>query len=175
MTYWKARKKADYLGIDLANLSGYAMYLHEKFGFTTLKLSKDKIKEELKQAWKNLRSVQKEDRAHRKQFLEELAEERAKQQNIAVSSAIKQINNAEESKQSHKKFNNHLRPKVNGAIDHVMIPIGDDPNGVFGKKWKKITEEEEVEKLLLEQNQNKLRELKYLPLRYHQEHHLVRI
>ena len=145
VTYWKDRKKSLNLGIFLATLSGYAMHLYETFEYTTLHLSEEQTKLELKKAWKELREVQKEDRSHQKQFLLELAQARAKQQNISAESVIKQINYAEESRESHSKFNYHLKSTNKGAISHVMIPIGDDPKGVLEKKWRKVTDEGKVE------------------------------
>ena len=120
----------------------------------------EEIKQELKNAWKNLREIQKEDRANREVFLEELATEQAAQHNIRLESAIKQIQNAEASCDSHKKLNQGIRKSSKGAIDHVLIPDGDDPNGPFGEKWKQITNIKEVEKILLERNENKLKESK---------------
>ena len=58
-------------------------------------MKEEEIKQYLKQAWTDLRTIQKEDRANCNVFLEELAIERAQQQNIQVESAIKQIQHAE--------------------------------------------------------------------------------
>ena len=158
ITYWKARKRGLKCNRDVEHLKGYAKHLHNKFGYTNKRLSKGEIRMELRDAWKNLRAIQKEDRANRQQFLEELAVERAFQQNIQIASAIKQIQNSEETKQSHEKLGRQIKPTERGAIKYILIPDGDNPDGPFGKSWKKITDSEEVEKLLLQRNENKLQE-----------------
>ena len=80
-----------------------------------------------------------------------------------TANLIKQIKNTEESRETHGKLNFHLKDTKKGSIDHVLIPIGEDPKGVFGKKWKKISDEDEVEGIILERNEKKLRESKISP------------
>ena len=163
ITYWKSRKKLHNQGISLDHLQGYSKHLHNKFGYSAMELDISTIKGELKEAWRNLRIIQKEDRANRKEYLEELAQERAKQQNITAESAIKQIQNAEESQEVHTKLNFHMKQSSKGAIDHLLIPDGEDKHGPFGKRWKKVTNTEEVEKLLLHRNEKKLKESRTSP------------
>ena len=150
ITYWKARKKVFSRKDGPILLSGYALHLHETFGKEKNHLDKEEVVKELKEAWKHLRSIQKEDRAHRQAFLEELALERSKQQKIKVESAIRQIMNAEESAESHEKLNYYLRKTSKGAIDYLLIPVGTNKYGPFGKKWEKISDSKQVEQLLLQ-------------------------
>ena len=134
VTYWKTRKRMQTAGTTIDGISGYGEHLHNKFGYSTKTLTNEEVKTELKAAWKNLREIQKEDKVNRQRFMEELAEQRAKEQHISISSAIKQIQNAEKSRDSHSKFNYYLKEIRKGAIDHLLIPIGEDPDGVFGKQ-----------------------------------------
>ena len=99
--YWKATKRSLYNGQTVSNLSGYVKYLHDQFGYDNTEMKKEFIQQQLKGAWKDLRAIQKEDRMNRQDFLEELANERASQQNIKVESAIKQIRNAEATRDTH--------------------------------------------------------------------------
>ena len=163
ITYWKARKRASTRNGEDDNLQGYALHLHRKFGVGTNNHGYEEIKNELKEAWKHLCEIQQDDRVNREVFLEALAVERAKQQNTSVESAIKQMKNAEASLNSHKKFNHTLKRTSKGAIDFIMIPDGKDPNGPFGKKWKKVMDTEEVENLILQQNETKLMESSISP------------
>lgn len=57
-----------------------------------------------------LRRVQKEDNKSRQDFLEQLAETRVKETGEEKTSIIRQILNAEKSKQMHQKLNYYLWP-----------------------------------------------------------------
>ena len=162
VTYWKIRKQSKKNGSSEYK-KGYAAYLQQIFKYNNEEMTEDEIRIQLKEAWKNLREVQKEDRKHRDAFLEELAKKRAEEQNIRVESAIKQIRNAEAASEVHEKFNYYLKDTRRGAIDHLLIPVGTDPQGAFGKKWRKVTDETEVEEILLQRNEAKLRESKISP------------
>ena len=137
ITYLKARKRALQNGHTLSDLSGYAKYLHDQFGYDNMEMTKESVQKQLKEAWKDLRAIQKEDRMNRQDFLEELAIERASQQNIKVESAIKQIQNAEATSDTHSKLNYYLKHIQKGAISHLLIPDGEDKEGPYGKRWKK--------------------------------------
>ena len=52
-----------------------------------------------------------------------------------MESAIKQIQNAEEARDTHRKMNFYIKKNSKGAIDHLLVPDGTDENGPFGKKW----------------------------------------
>ena len=66
VTYWKARKMLHFLGVKVRDVFGYTKQLHNKYMISDVELSGEEIKMQLKQVWKNLRGVQREDRANRK-------------------------------------------------------------------------------------------------------------
>ena len=115
-------------------MTGYALHLHQTFGYDSSEMTYDDIKRELREAWKHLKCIQQEDRANRNSFLDELATERAAQQNITVESAIKQIKNTEVCQETHNRLNYHLKDNSKGTIEYLLVPDGDDPTGPFGKK-----------------------------------------
>ena len=70
ITFWTAMKKALQLLVSLPSISGYASYLQSKLNITIQQCTIEFARQELKQSWKQLRMVQKEDQAHRRQYLE---------------------------------------------------------------------------------------------------------
>ena len=77
VTYWKSRKMLHSLGVKVQDIFGYTKQLHDKYMISDAELTGEEIKKHLKQAWRNLRSVQREDRAHRNRHLEDLAKHKA--------------------------------------------------------------------------------------------------
>lgn len=63
----------------------------------------------------------------------------------------------------HWRLNYYLKSSSDGAVKFVLVPDGLDPKGAFGKKWRKIQDKDELEKVLLQQNANKLSASKSSP------------
>ena len=158
ITYWKGRKKAIIFGLRTDEFQGYIQYLHQKFGITDKPMTVEDIKDELKDAWKLLKKIQREDRTYRDAFLEELADLRAKEQSISAASAIKQIRNIEKTIDMHKHINYAVEKESRGAVDAVLVHTGSDPEGEFGKSWTRIGDKHELEQTLLHRNEAKFRE-----------------
>ena len=72
ITYWKARKQLLREGQKVQKLQEYYQYLHKKFEYPTTDLSKEDVKKELKESWKNLWIIQKEFRSNRQTFVSEI-------------------------------------------------------------------------------------------------------
>ena len=66
-------KKSVQLSVPIQQISGYASYLQEKLKIRLKDPNLDWVKQQLKKSWKDLRKIQKEDCAYRKQYLKDLA------------------------------------------------------------------------------------------------------
>ena len=69
ITYWKSRKTFKIMDIKVTEMVGYTLQLHKQYSIPDTELSIEEIKNNLKNSWKNLRRIQREDRAHRTQYL----------------------------------------------------------------------------------------------------------
>ena len=163
ITYWKARKSFKLMDIRVTELVGYPKQLHQEYSMPDTELSIEEIKSHLKKAWKHLRSVQKEDRAHRIQHLHDLAKVRAENGDGNEESIIKQLINAEQTKESHCRISYHIKGFQQLSVDYVLIPVGEDANGPFGKKWNRVQDKRELESILLKRNKSKLLESNISP------------
>ena len=60
------------MGVTVKHLFGYTLCLHQKYEIETIELSNAQIRKNLKEAWKALRKIQKQDRKHSDQYLQDL-------------------------------------------------------------------------------------------------------
>ena len=79
-------------------------------------------KEQLKEAYKQLRKVQKQSGELRNSHLQELSEKRAGQWSLKTKDAAKIIREAEKSRKMHKAHKWHLKLINKGAINHLFVP-----------------------------------------------------
>ena len=71
---------------------------------------------------------------------------------------MKQLLNAEETRESHRRISYHLKGSQKSSVDYILIPVGEDPRGPFGKKWQRVQNKSDLETRLLQRNQEKLQE-----------------
>ena len=173
ITFWKAMKKAIQMSVSLTSISGYASYLQSKLKITIPHYTIEIAKRELKQSWKRLREIQKEDRAHRRQYLEDLAEKKEKESGIAAASVLRQLLNNEENRDKHRKINYYMQSTRGKGLSSVLIPIGSDPKDKFGKKWEEVTKREEIEDILLNRNKHKFQESKHSEVLMERKHEKI--
>ena len=79
-------------------------------------------KEQLKEAYKNLKKVQKQSQELRDTHLDSLAEKRAEQWKLKKKDAALIIKESEKAKKMRKRQKWYLKGHQNGAINHVYIP-----------------------------------------------------
>ena len=122
ITYWKGRKDGilfhqplhpylDRLRIDLQIQDNDSSNLRY-------------VQQQLEAAWKYKRSLHDDTASIRHEFLKELAEYQAAMKNIKMESVLKQLRNAEESRNGHKNIDWYLKPHERGSVSSVLIPDG---------------------------------------------------
>ena len=79
-------------------------------------------KQQLSDAYKNLRKTQKRAKEIRKEFLQELGRKQAQQWNVTASQATQIIETAEASKEMHRRHRYYVKPRGDANIKHVYVP-----------------------------------------------------
>ena len=161
ITYWKGRKESALFDIPLRP---YLYKLKE-----TLKIqdtgsqNPQYIKKHLAQAWKDKKTLHSHTAELRKEFLDELAAYHAEKKRIKQSSMVKQLKNAEGSRNEHRKINWYFKPEKRGSINTILVPKGHtqniDPEWDFEKfkEWDEITDAEEIFRVVLAYNEKHLK------------------
>ena len=78
-------------------------------------------KQQLSDAYKNLRKTQKRAKEIRKEFLQELGRKRAQQWNVTASQATQIIETAEASNKMHRRHRYYVKPRGDANIKHVYV------------------------------------------------------
>ena len=90
--------------------------VHNREKISKLEERRDKFK-------RHLKTIQKNAALHRENDLDRLAKKRAAEWNIKASQAIVVIKAAEESNKLHTKQRAFLKPKREGGIRKIMVPM----------------------------------------------------
>ena len=99
----------------------------------------------------------------RRQMLIDMAQEMAETKKCAVTSAIRQIQNAEQSKNTHSRHRFIMKGAHPGHLKHMIIPI---PSLTAETTWIQIGGKEELHEALIAQNEQHLTASNISPFAY---------
>lgn len=125
------------------------------------------IRKSKHKARRELTMYQKKAEFLRDAHLQSLADDASQRLDIPLQTALKCIRQSEQQTLLFQKLQNMYKQTQNGAISRLLCPDSTDPNYKIPKKcntWTEIHEEDEICKILLEQNKENLLGANLTPL-----------
>lgn len=120
--YWKGRKESSVFNIPLCP---YLLKLQKLLKIQdTGSHNLQYIKKNLAQAWKDKKALLAHTAELRKELFDKLAAYHAEKKNTKQASIIKQLKNAEKSRNKHRKINWYFKPQQRGSINTIFVPKG---------------------------------------------------
>jgi hypothetical protein len=110
---------------------------------------------DIKQAYQDLRSTQKEATMIREEFLKKLAAKRAGEWNLSTNAALNTIIRAEASRRTFARHSKVMKGGTKGSINELVVAAPRYAESVAGTEkagWCNITDEETIFALLLRRN-----------------------
>jgi hypothetical protein len=134
-------------------------YLQQRQGCNLPEKTKSQLVENIKELYRELRSIQKNAKKIREKFLMEIAEKRALEWRLTLNSALKVIIQSEASKRTYARHGRVMKNEEKGSISSLMVPVPQYRNDVketeaFG--WTEIEDDDIIHALLLQKNAQQL-------------------
>lgn len=151
--YWRHMHSARRVGRKPSHWVTQLQVKHRLLDGTDLSEA-DMIKE-LKQAWRNLRDVQRKAVERREEHLQEQADQAAKQQNVKRETALKSLIRQKAQRRAWQKIGYVTKANQAGALSCLMVPDPKDPNAEQPKqckKWIDIDDSNDIHRRLLLRN-----------------------
>jgi hypothetical protein len=99
----------------------------------------------------------KENTKNRKEYLTQRVQD-LNERDTKGHTTIKQIMNREENRQDYKIIRNTLKPKWSKGIRYLDVPMDEKM-----EDWRRVTDEYEIESILLERNKQHFKQANHTP------------
>ena len=136
VSYWKTRLSCTLNSTPLP--SHLRLTLETSQIKDTGDTSEDYIRSQLKDAWDNLSSVQKEADTWREHFLNELADHYASIRNTSREKEVRQLIAIEQIRNQSSNIDWYVKDRPHGMLRHLLVPNCDNANLEAGGKIRAL-------------------------------------
>jgi hypothetical protein len=134
-------------------------YLQQREGLRLHKDEKDRLVQNIKCLYRELREIQRNATKIRESFLREIAEKRAYEWRLSTNAALTVISQSEASKQTYARHGRVMKNEEKGSIQSLMVPVPQYRSDIKATEevgWTEIEDDSIIHSLLLRKNAQQL-------------------